>query len=113
MFDFIKNTLVNKGFSCEENIWKIEKDINDPGQTIIINGRRVDQPGKSRHVVYEVEIFGEGDISDIDTKKIENFVEINLNITTDTRREEIGPTFCIFAEDEELFNEIINKVFDI
>ena len=76
--DFINKRLTDGGFikDQENEIWAVEKDIHSGGRTIIVNGRRIDQPGELRSIKFIVEIFGEGEIKENDA--VEPFIEINF-----------------------------------
>lgn len=116
--DFIKyidDQLKNFGFEkdSEKEIWACEKDVQSRGQTIIINGQRHDEPGQPHHIKYEVELYGDGEMKDDTTGKIDQFIEINFNVYQDEINVSEYPTFCMFFDDQMLFNSVLNKIFGL
>ena len=73
------NIFKKYGFvSNSENNWDIIKQINQPGQTIVINGQQMQQPGKTFSINYHIEFLGEGlidnnikDVNEIPNEQIE------------------------------------------
>lgn len=112
---FINEQLIGLGFSKESEVevWGCEKDIQSGGGTIIINGQRHDQPGETHHLRFEVEVFGDGEMKDVDTCEIDQFIEINFNIYQDKISVSEHPTFCLFFNDNDLFNTLLNKIFGL
>lgn len=114
--DFIKyinDTLVSKNFTKEpeKETWIYTRDVQTGGQTIVINGQRHDQPGEIHHIKFCVEVYGNGDVKDIKTEIVSPFIEINFSVFDNDKPENVGPTFCIYHDDNMLFNELVNKIF--
>jgi len=116
--DFVKwmaNQLTDLGFEKdpERELWFNERDIQEPTRTIIINNQRKDVPGESHRVKFEVDIFGDGEMKDVDTEVVNPFIEVNFNVFQDGRDVTDWPTFCIFFDDQLLFNSLLNKIFGL
>jgi len=116
--DFIEwmdKRLAESGFTKdpEQYIWVVARDVQGPSQIIVINGQRHDQPGESHHFKFEVELFGDGEMKDIDTEIVNSFIEVNFNIYQDDYHISEWPTFCMFFDDQILFDSILNKMFEI
>lgn len=112
---FIDERLSQDGFikSSEEESWNCEQDIQTPPQVIIVNGQRHEQPGDVVHVKYGVKVFGDGEMKDVKTETIESFIEIDFWSEKDGVKENTTPTFCMYYDDNMLFNIILNKLFGL
>jgi hypothetical protein len=97
----------------EKEFWTNERDLQGPTQTIIINNQRKDMPGETHHVRFEVEVFGNGEMKDVDTEVVNPFIEVNFNVFQDGSNMSDWPTFCIFFDDQILFNSLLNKIFGL
>lgn len=85
--DFVKEILISHGYILEEdNIYKRELNIQQPGHQMIINGQRISSPGQIIKVEYRFKLEGEGYIEDNEGNKQE-FEMINISVTenNDTR----------------------------
>ena len=97
----------------EREFWFNERDLQGPTQTIIINNQRKDMPGETHHVRFEVEVFGDGEMKDVDTEVVNPFIEVNFNVFQDGQDMSDWPTFCIFFDDQILFDSLLNKIFGL
>ena len=93
--------------------WILEKEDHRNGTTMIINGHRIDRPGEARHLKFQVEVFGDGDIKDVSTEQIDPFVEINFYIFENDSLISEWPTFCMFFDDNILFDSLLKKFFEL
>lgn len=112
---FINERLTDLNFArdSEKEVWINERDIQSPTRTIVINGQRHDQPGDTHHLKFEVEVFGDGDMKDVDTEVVNSFVEVNFNAYQDDQDVSEWPTFCMFFDDQILFDSLLNKIFGL
>ena len=112
---FINERLTKLEFTkdSEREFWFNERDVQSSPRTIVINGRRHDEPGESHHVRFEVEVFGDGEMKDVDTEVVNQFIEVNFNVFQDGQDMSEWPTFCMFFDDQILFNSVLNKIFGL
>ena len=116
--DFIKyinDTLVGKGFikDSENDFWIKDTQIRQGGGMMIINGQKQEMPGEIRNIKQMIEVYGEGSIKDVNTEVESKFIHINFDIEENEMKEDLGPTLCLFYDDQQLFNYILNKTFGI
>ena len=96
------NIFKKYGFvSNSENNWDIIKQINQPGQTIVINGQQMQQPGKTFSINYHIEFLGEGLIDNNIALQFNFQLKINNDIKL-----EYGE---IFENDTEYFEKRLNE----
>ena len=113
--EWIDKRLTGLSFCKSEDSesWVLEKEDHRNGTTMIINGRRIDQPGEVRHLKFQVEVFGEGDMKDVGTERTDPFVEINFYVFENDSLISEWPTFCMFFDDNILFDSLLNKFFEL
>lgn len=113
--DFIERRLKGLNFSKKEDsdIWWMDSEVRQPGQTIVINGHRIDQPGPILKVKFVVELFGDGELEDVKTNRLDPFVEMKFSIDDGRELIEQWPVFCMFYDDQPLFDSLLNKIFNL
>ena len=113
--EFINKRLTKLSFTKdpEKEVWINERDVQSSSRTIVINGQRHDQPGETHHLKFEVEVFGDGEMKDIDTEVVNPFIEVNFNVFQDGHDMSDWPTFCMFFDDQLLFDSLLNKIFGL
>ena len=116
--DFLKwinRRLTELGFTKnpEKDIWTREHDIQDPSQTIVFNGSCRTQPGETHRMKFIVDVYGEGELKDVATEVVESFIQVDFNVLQDGSDVSNWPTFCIFFDDQILFNSLLNKIFGL
>ena len=111
--EWIDKRLTELSFCKSQNreSWVLKKEIQSGAQVVIINGQRHSSPGETRTVEMSVEIYGNGKMIDNDTSQEDEFIEMNFYITENNIKNQIAPTFCLFYDDNILFNSLINKLF--
>lgn len=68
----IKSHIVNYGFQEVDNGFECIKLTRQPGQTISINGRVMQQPGKEIEIKHNIYFIGDGWVANMDdTNKVE------------------------------------------
>lgn len=97
----------------DKEFWSNERDVQSSSRVIVINGQRHDEPGESHHVRFEVEVFGDGEMKDVDTEVVNPFIEVNFNVFQDGQDMSDWPTFCMFFDDQLLFDSLLNKIFGL
>ena len=97
----------------EREKWFFERDVQTSTQTLIVNGRRMDQPGETHHLRFEVNVYGDGGMKDFGNETVSPFVEVNFNVFQDGNDMTEWPTFCMFYDDQELFETLLGKIFRI
>ena len=108
---WINERLIGLGFSNDNSFWRSERNIQTPTQTIVINGQRVDRPGETRRIVFQVELFGDGIMKDVESGTEDPFIELNFSVDEGNGMEDVGPTFCLYYDDQLLFNNVISEIF--
>lgn len=113
--EWINKRLTELSFCKSEDSesWTLKKEDHRNGTTMIINGRRIDQPGEVRHLKFQVEVFGDGEMKDVDTERTDPFVEINFYVFENDSLISEWPTFCMFFDDNILFDSLLNKFFEL
>ena len=113
--EWIDKRLTGLSFCKSEDSesWTLEKEVQGNEMTVIVNGRRVDQPGEVRHLKFQVEVFGDGEMKDVSTERIDPFVEINFYVFENDFLISEYPTFCMFFDDNILFDSLLNKIFEL
>ena len=100
----VSSLLLQAGFIQNANIYTLEKKIHQGGQTIVINGQRMDQPGKVLTVKYEVEIVGDGCIMNVNDEVEESFTQIRISTPGGSIEE------GFYWDDFEWFRTVFNKI---
>ena len=102
--DQVVSLLAQAGFEGEDNKYTLEKIARQPGQTVIINGQRMEQPGREYKIIYDIEIVGDGCIENEDGSIDANFTQIRFSIG-DQEYEE-----CFRWDNFEWFNKVFNQI---
>jgi len=114
--NFINDTLTKKRFEkdSEKDLWRNARDIQHGGGQVIVNGQvqREISP-EIHHLEAFVEVFGEGSICDVGGGNPNPFIEINFYAKDNGVKQELGPTYCMFFDDQMLFNSVLNKIFGL
>lgn len=81
------------------------------GQTIIVNGQRMEQPGQQVRITQSIKFNGDGWISNMDDSCRRNFTQIIFSIDTG----EYADTYeeCIYWDDINRVKQIINQIFKL
>lgn len=81
------------------------------GQTIIVNGQRMEQPGQQVRITQSIKFNGDGWISNMDDSGRRNFTQIIFSIDTG----EYADTYeeCIYWDDTNRVKQIINQIFKL
>lgn len=62
----VDEMLTKLNFTKIENKYELNKVVSQPGQVIVINGQRMEQPGQSINIKYIINDLGDGYISNVD-----------------------------------------------
>ena len=81
------------------------------GQTIVINGQRMEQPGQQIRISNEIRFIGDGWIADEDESNKQNFTQVVFEVKSDVQ--EIIYEECIYWGDAQRVRELINQIFGI
>ena len=81
------------------------------GQTIVINGQRMEQPGQQIKIMQSVLFNGDGWIADNDESNKQNFTQVVFEVKSDIQ--EIIYEECIYWDDAQRVRELINQIFGI
>lgn len=76
----LEDILTKYQFIKNDNRYTIEYTCQKPGQTMIVNGQRIDQPPVSIPIKKEVTIIGDGSVSNEDGSNEQGFTQIELNL---------------------------------
>lgn len=81
-----------------------------PGQTISINGRVMQQPGKEIKIKHIIEFVGDGWVSDVDETNKEEFTQVKFKSYKDNELiSEYEESF--FWDNHNYFIETFNQIF--
>lgn len=114
--DFVKlinDTLIEKGFikDPEKELWEYTRNINTGKRVVIVNGHRQDIPGDIHRVKYIVDVFGDGHISDADTREKREFLQVVISIMQN-EEERFCVEECIYYDEIEYFNTLMGRIFN-
>jgi hypothetical protein len=79
------------------------------GQTIIINGQRMEQPGQQIKITQSIVFNGDGCISNMDDSDKRNFTQVVFKINSDLQDQTYEE--CIYWDDTQRIRELINQIF--
>lgn len=109
---WISKRLSDLGFKQNENkeSWDLDRAIQSPPQVLIVNGQRHEREGATRRLKFRVEVFGDGEMKDINTQVVNSFIEVDFDIFEDDSSVSDIPTTCMFYDDNGLFDDILNNL---
>ena len=81
------------------------------GQTIVINGQRMEQPGQQIKIMQSVLFNGDGWIADKDESNKQNFTQVVFEVKSNVQ--EIIYEECIYWDDTQRVKELIYQIFGI
>lgn len=94
------------GFESVDDTWEKESVIQQPGQVIIINGQRIQQPGTEIRIKHKIELMGEGSVENIDGTEQSSFELINIRVfQNDSLAEEVC---CSVYDIDEFKTKFVN-----
>ena len=100
------------GFNQTDSGLELTRIMRQPGQTIIMNGQRMEQPGTQIPVKYKVSILGDGWVADEDETNKREFTQISLE--TLVGEELQGSLECAMYWDEpDEVKHIIKQIFKL
>ena len=95
----------------DDNTYSKETIQYSGGQTIIINGQRMEQPGQQIKLSNIIRFNGDGWLADEDENNKQNFTQVVFEINSDS--EEQSYEECIYWDDTQRVRELINQIFKI
>lgn len=108
----IKHRLVTIGFNEEDNTFIKTNKVTQPGQAMIINGQRFEQPGIDIDLIYKVYMLGDGWISNKDDTNKKDLQWIKFEVYVgDEQQAELTEAF--YENDLNRFNELTSKLFKV
>jgi hypothetical protein len=102
--DSVHNLLTSIGFTNTNEVYEWNRQIQQRGQTIIINGQRMDQPGQTITILYRIEILGDGCVMDESDNIEQEFTHIRFEFNGDIHEE------CFYWDDFTHFENIIKQI---
>lgn len=78
------------------------------GQTIVINGQRMEQPGQQIKISNVIRFNGDGWIANEAESNKQNFTQVVFEVKSDTQ--EIIYEECIYWNDTQRVKELINQI---
>ena len=79
----VQDALIGYGFVQNELEYKRTQSFTQPGQVMIINGQRIDQPGKEVAVEHIVRELGDGYYENIDGSNRVDLVTFEFQVLVD------------------------------
>jgi hypothetical protein len=111
-FNEVETILNGYSFNKTENGNYNKKTIQySGGQTIVINGQRMEQPGQQIKISNEIRFIGDGWIADEDESNKQNFTQVVFEIKSDVQ--ELIYEECIYWNDAQRVRELINQIFKL
>ena len=77
---------------------------------MIVNGQRINNPGELRHISFNIEEVGEGGMKDVENSVEEGFIEMDFYMIENGKRQYLTPTMCMYFDDRDEFNNVMNAV---
>lgn len=110
---YIETKLTQLGFTSEQIdevvIYKLNKQVRQPGQVMIINGQRQEIPGQLFTIEFEVKILGEGWVENNDEEKTPIlFVNFKSIVNNDINIDYFEGFYLDRIED---FDRIFNQIY--
>lgn len=102
--DNVHNLLTSIGFVNDNEVYEWKRQIQQHGQTIVINGQRMDQPGQIITIPYRIEVVGDGCIMDADDNIEQEFTQIRFEVNGETHEE------CFNWNDFAYFENILKQI---
>lgn len=102
--DNIHNLLTSIGFTNTNEVYEWNRQVRQRGQTIVINGQRMDQPGQIITIPYRIEIVGDGCVMDEDDNIEQEFTQIRFEVNGDMHEE------CFNWDDFAYFENILKQI---
>lgn len=93
----------------DDNTYRKESIQYAGGQTIIINGQRMEQPGQQVKITQSVTFNEDGWVSNLDDSNKQGFTQVVFGITAGDQ-ENIYEE-CIYWNDANRVKELINQIF--
>ena len=81
------------------------------GQTIIINGQRMEQPGQQIKITQLIVFNGDGWIANEDESDKRNFTQVVFEINSDSQKQSYEE--CVYWDNTQRIRELINQIFRI
>ena len=108
--DAIKPYVIAQGFQEAEFGFEYVQIARQPGQTISINGRVMQQPGKEINIKYIIEFVDDGWVADVDETNKEEFTQVKFKSYQDNELiSEYEEVF--FWDNPNYFIESFNQIF--
>ena len=106
----LEQEVLSRGFQKIEQGYELIKNVQQPGQTISINGRVMHQPGKTIEIKQTIVFNGEGWVGDENEENKKEFTQIKFKI--EQNGQEIG-TFeeGFYWDDIDHFKYMFNTIF--
>ena len=108
----ISQLLGTYGFTETDNVFTLTKEVAQPGQTMIINGQRFEQPGKTIEVINRVYMLGDGWVSNLDDTNKQDMLWIKFEALIENESQG-DITHAFYANDYDQFNNMLCKIFKL
>ena len=108
--DSIKSYMTSKGFEESDDGFICTKLVRQPGQTISINGRVMQQPGEEIEIKNIVCFIGDGWVANMDDTNKKDFSQVIFK-TYQNNALVFQYEDMFYWDDLDCFYNILNKVF--
>lgn len=105
----IKELLFAKGFREIDNKFVRTVNIRQPGQVMIINGQRMEQPGQESEIKYVVTYAGDGYISNMDDSNKVDVSSVMFEVYVDGEQQG-GYMEAYRWDDIEGFTQVLTNI---
>ena len=95
----------------DDNTYSKETIGYTGGQTIIVNGQRMEQPGQQIKITQSIKLNGDGCISNMDDSCRRDFTQIIFSIGSGEHEDTYEE--CIYWDDANRVKQIIDQIFKL
>lgn len=107
----IEATLNGKGFTKrDDKKWILPKQFQQPGQVMVINGQRMEQPSQIINVEFVVDVMGVGYIKSPDKEEDLLYIIFSVNQNEDEVK---TYSFGFYKDDAQYFDQVLSNIFNI
>ena len=108
----VESTIYKYSFTkMDDNTYSKETIGYTGGQTIIVNGQRMEQPGQQIKITYSIKFNGDGWVSNMDDSGRRDFTQIIFSVGSGEHEDTYEE--CIYWDDTDRVKQIINQIFKL
>lgn len=109
----IQPILTGFSFNFVDDMYVRETKHSSGGQTIIINGQRMEQPGQSYLVKYIIRFNGDGWIANEDETNQRPFTQVVFETSTNNENPQHIVEMCLYWDEPDILGNYIKQIFKL